>query len=182
MPVFSLHTYIHSIFSLIPGGHWWIMVLLASTVPLCVRKKCSVYGAVSLGIVFFVGLFLLDIAVLIRVGENTYQGIGVDLSAEYYRLLHGGQERQVEMLSNVVVFIPFGFFLSEFMSAGANRLRAWHRFGFSVLFGFGLSLCVECLQLVFHVGVFEFTDLVMNTVGTAIGAGLSVLGRKAFCH
>ena len=37
------------------------------------------------------------------------------------------------------------------------------------LAAFGLSLCIECLQLVLHVGFFEVTDLVMNTVGGGVG-------------
>ena len=52
------------------------------------------------------------------------------------------------------------------------------------LAGFGLSLTIECLQLLLHVGFFELTDLVMNTVGAFVGALVSagvkmvVAGRK----
>ena len=41
-----------------------------------------------------------------------------------------------------------------------------------------MSLCIEILQPALHVGFFELTDLVMNTVGGAIGAGMSVAGRR----
>ena len=53
------------------------------------------------------------------------------------------------------------------------------------LAGFGLSLTIECLQLLLHVGFFELTDLVMNTVGAFVGALVSagvkmvVAGRKS---
>ena len=38
------------------------------------------------------------------------------------------------------------------------------------LAAFGLSLCMECLQLVLRVGFFELTDLALNTVGGGVGA------------
>ena len=46
------------------------------------------------------------------------------------------------------------------------------------LAGFGPSLTIECLQLLLHVGFFELTDLVMNTVGAFVGALISAGVRK----
>ena len=46
------------------------------------------------------------------------------------------------------------------------------------LAGFGLSLTIECLQLLLHVGFFELTDLVMNTLGAFVGALISAGLRK----
>lgn len=83
----------------------------------------------------------------------------------------------VETLSNIAVFVPFGSFLSEFL-ASAKRLRPGRRFWLATLAGFGLSLCIESLQLLLHVGFFELTDLVMNTVG----AGMGVAGRNWNCE
>ena len=73
--------------------------------------------------------------------------------------------------------MPFGFFLGEWL-ASLNRVGAWHRVVLVTFAAFGLSLCIECLQLVLHVGFFEVTDLVMNSVGGGVGAGLSVLISK----
>ena len=44
--------------------------------------------------------------------------------------------------------------------------------------GFGLSLYIVCLQLLLRVGIFELTDLVMNTVGAFVGALISAGVRK----
>ena len=104
-------------------------------------------------------------------------GICIDLSAEYNLLIHGGENRRVEMLANVAVFVPFGFFLAEFL-ASTKRFSAWRRIGLATLAGFGLSLCIECLQLVLRVGWFEVTDLVMNTVGAGVGGSLEVVGEE----
>lgn len=135
------------------------------------------YGAIALGLTVFTGLFLLDAAVVIRLSSNVHPETVFSLAAEYHRLIHGGTARRTEMLSNVAAFIPFGFFLSEFL-ASLKRTGSWRRVGWVVLAAFGLSLCIECLQLILHVGFFELTDLVMNTMGGGVGACLSAGLRK----
>ena len=73
--------------------------------------------------------------------------------------------------------VPFGFFLSEFL-ASTKRFSAWRRIGLATLAGFGLSICIECLQLVLRVGFFQVRDSVMNMVGGGeVGAGLSAWMR-----
>ena len=150
---------------------------LTLTIILLIRKKCSAYGAIALGLMVFMGLFLLDTTVVIRLSSTVHSENGFSLAAEYHRLIHGGTARRTEMLSNVAAFIPFGFFLSEFL-ASLNRTGSWRRVGWVVLAAFGLSLCIECLQLIMHVGFFELTDLVMNTVGAFVGAGVAILFRR----
>ena len=63
--------------------------------------------------------------------------------------------------------------------ASALRLRAGRQLWLATLAGFGLSLTIECLQLLLHVGFFELTDLVMNTVGAVVGGG-SECGGEVF--
>ena len=135
------------------------------------------YGAVCLVMTAFFGLFLLDTAVLIRWGDGISHATGFSLAEEYHRLVHVSAARWTEMLANVAVFFPFGLFLSEFL-ASAKRFSAERRLWLATLAGFSLSLCIECFQLLLRVGFFELTDLVMNTLGTLIGAGVAVLIRR----
>ena len=123
------------------------------------------------------GLDAAVVARIIRLGGVVHHEMGVSLVDEYHRLTHGGRARQMEMLANFTVFIPFGLFLSEFL-ASAKRLSAGRRLGLATLAGFGLSLCIECLQLLLRVGFFELTDLVMNTLGAFVGALISAGLRK----
>ena len=167
----DFQTFIGGVLTQIPWWHWVITGLLALTVPLLARKKTSAYGAIALGLAVFWGLFLLDAAVVSRIGRVSIDN-GVSLSAEWGRFLHETGTRWIEVVGNVAVFVPFGFFLSEFL-ASTKRFSAWRRIGLATLAGFGLSLCIECLQLVLRVGFFEVTDLVMNTVGVGVGGGIS---------
>ena len=175
----ALRHYVRSILSHVPGEHWAIIGVLSLAVLLLTRKKCSLYSAIALGISAFVCFFLLDTAVFARFWGSFSHGYGngFDLAAEVDRLIHAGEARRIEMLSNIAVFVPFGFFLSEFLSS-TKHFSAWRRLGYATLASFGLSLCIECLQLILRVGFFELTDLVINTAGGFIGAELALLGRK----
>lgn len=65
------------------------------------------------------------------------------------------------LFGNVVIFVPFGFFMPM-----ASKYRSF----FATLFySFGLSLCVETFQLVTRVGSFDVDDLLLNTIGGVVG-------------
>lgn len=155
-----------------------VMALISSVI-LLVWKRTTVYGSIVLGITVFTGLFLLDTLVLTRCLDimPSFSGHKIDLAAEYDRLINGGAPRRIEELKNVLAFIPFGFFLSELLSS-TKRFGPWHRLGYVALIAFGLSLCIETLQLLLSIGFFEVTDLVTNTVGGGVGASLALLVRR----
>ena len=65
------------------------------------------------------------------------------------------------LFGNVIIFIPFGFFLPM-----ASKYRSC----FATLFwSFGLSLCVETFQLLTKVGSFDVDDILLNTIGGVAG-------------
>lgn len=67
-------------------------------------------------------------------------------------------------LGNIGWFIPFGFFVSMLLKK--NKVYKVTALGF--LFSFS----IEILQFVFHKGVAELDDLILNTIGTVIGCFL----------
>ena len=74
------------------------------------------------------------------------------------------------LLGNVVGFVPFGFMLPLIV----RRARG---FFLITLLGFALSLFVEVVQLITKVGCFDVDDLILNTLGAAVGYILF-----AVCH
>ena len=176
MATATLLSYARGILSHIPVGHWVVMgvVSLALTTILLIRKKCSAYGAIAFGLAVFTGLVLLDSAVLIRHLGFLRYGAGRNLEFTLDRLLNGSEGARSEMISNLIVFIPFGFFLAEFL-ASLKRFGIWRRLGLVALTAFSLSLCIELLQLILKVGYFEVMDLVLNTLGGVVGTGVSLL-------
>ena len=174
----SFFSYVCATLSNVPWEHCILICLLSiilSTL-FVLRGKYSVWNTSILCIIFIIGFLLLDLAVLLRYGNKPSHYSGLDFSAEIDRLSHGGIPRRIEIICNICAFIPFGFFLSVFLST-SKRLRIWGHIGYVSIVCFVLSLCIECLQLVMRVGFFEVTDLVMNTVGAFFGAGISVLIR-----
>ncbi len=177
----TLQDYAHSILVQVPWVHWAIMVgvSLALMGVLLAKKKSSVYGTVVFGVTLFMGLLLLDTTVVNRCLGTLPISSGYELSLRNFFYIP--ERRWVEFFANVAVFVPFGFFLSEVL-ANMKRLRPWRRLALATLSAFCLSLCIECFQLILHVGFFELTDLVLNTLGGFIGAGLSVVGRTIWAQ
>ncbi len=79
-----------------------------------------------------------------------------------YRDIIGFPYVFLNLAGNILVFMPFGFLL-PIMS---RRLRGFFRI---VLSGLALSLAVECIQLISHTGSFDVDDLLLNTIGAALG-------------
>lgn len=68
----------------------------------------------------------------------------------------------INLLGNVVAFMPFGALIRWVV----DRKMHWYQaVGYTFLF----SLCVELLQLVAKVGVFDVDDLILNTLGGLVG-------------
>ncbi|ULO05328.1 VanZ family protein [Paenibacillus sp. 19GGS1-52] len=73
--------------------------------------------------------------------------------------------RLVNLLGNVVVFIPFGWLLPRL----AKGWTSWIQLTFSSA---SLILVLECLQMLLHVGSFDIDDLLLNLIGVRIGYSL----------
>lgn len=65
------------------------------------------------------------------------------------------------LAGNILIFVPFGFFISM-----ASTSRG---FFMTLFYSFGLSLCVEVFQLLTKVGSFDVDDLLLNTIGGILG-------------
>ena len=79
-----------------------------------------------------------------------------------YRHQLGIEAFLLNVVGNMAAFMPCGFFLPIV----SRRGRKWYK---NTMICFGLSLCIETVQLVFKVGSFDVDDLLLNTVGGVIG-------------
>lgn len=75
----------------------------------------------------------------------------------------------VNFPGNVIMFLPFGLF-SGLLS---DRPRWWK----STLVTFGVSLFIECFQLLVSRGT-DVDDLILNTIGGLLGHGCFLLLRR----
>ena len=79
----------------------------------------------------------------------------------YYETL-GMKAVVVNLAGNVIAFMPFGFFMPVVSRRSRGSVRI-------IFLGFGFSLMLETIQLVFKVGSYDVDDLILNTLGAAIG-------------
>ena len=177
----TFQVYLKVFFPRIPSGHWILIgvVSLVLAVFVLTRKKSTIYESTALGLAVFIGLYLLDALALSRLGSERLWTPGIDLGSEWQRIVHGNEEHRILQLFNVAVFVPFGFFLSEFLAA-SKRFSSGQRLRWVTLIAFGLSLSIEILQLIFRVGQFELTDLILNTFGAFVGVVLAAACRALF--
>lgn len=78
-----------------------------------------------------------------------------------------------DILLNILLFIPFGGLIK--LTCKKIRLPVgW-------LIGFLLSMVIECSQLVFHLGLFEWDDMLHNSFGCLIGFVAAEAVKAVFC-
>ena len=79
-----------------------------------------------------------------------------------YRKQLGAFALFTNIFGNVLGFVPYGFILPvicRHMRSGA----------LIIVSGFSLSLTVEVIQLITKVGCFDVDDMILNTLGAALG-------------
>lgn len=81
------------------------------------------------------------------------------------------REALINLYGNIGLFIPTGIIL-PILYKGVNRL--WK----AVAIGFGMSLTIEILQLLFYERTSDVDDLIMNTAGAAIGYLVCMLVKE----
>lgn len=84
---------------------------------------------------------------LIPFGASMMQNGGISLS---------------EIIYNALFFVPLGIYLSLLNITA----KAWQ----GILIGLAISIACEAVQYLFKIGASDITDVLMNTLGTTIGA------------
>lgn len=82
-----------------------------------------------------------------------------------------GASTPVELLINLVLFVPFGLFLGALAPAWS-----WWKAGVAAL---GASLLLETVQHLVSTGSFDTTDLVVNTAGALVGWAIFLAVRRS---
>lgn len=68
------------------------------------------------------------------------------------------------LICNLVLFMPAGLLIPLF----AKHNKCWQ----VLIYGMIISIIIECLQVLLAVGTGDVDDVILNTIGVAIGFGL----------
>ncbi|KAA3617735.1 MAG: VanZ family protein [Calditrichaeota bacterium] len=100
---------------------------------------------------------------------------------EWIPFLHNGSLVPfVDLLGNVILFLPIGFFAALYFIRNRNNVSILLK---TTLVGFGFSLFIETAQIFFKYRITSSHDLFTNTFGAALGGVLAILIiNKYFDH
>lgn len=118
-------------------------------------------------------IFYLGFVFTLTIFERTVtpnKNMELTLFWSYKLIANGNKNMFMEVFWNVVLFIPYGFLASISSKSKAK----WTVF----LSGSLLSVAIELTQLFTHRGLFEFDDIIHNTLGTVIGIVLCLMAAK----
>ena len=68
------------------------------------------------------------------------------------------------IIANILVFIPLGFFVSNKNSKNVFK---------TLVICISVILSIECIQLLFKIGFFDVDDIILNFIGSLIGIGIN---------
>lgn len=68
------------------------------------------------------------------------------------------------IIANILVFIPLGFFVSNKNSKNVFK---------TLVICISVILSIECIQLLFKIGFFDVDDIILNFTGSLIGMGIN---------
>ena len=140
-------------------AYWWLwLIVVALVVWLIDGRRITPRPLLAVYVVFVLMETVIDRKV----------GVGRVELVPFWSYSH--PELRMEIILNYILFMPLGFLL---------YLCLGEKFGLRVVMaGFLLSVTVELIQLTFKIGVFEFDDMIGNTIGCLIGAVIGKLIRK----
>lgn len=73
------------------------------------------------------------------------------------------------IVANIVIFIPLGFFISQIKSKNVFK---------TLIICLCVILTIECIQLFFKIGFFDVDDIILNFIGSLLGVFISLFVRK----
>lgn len=118
--------------------------------------------------------FVATITVVARIpsAKAQYQ---LEVFWTYRAIANGDTHYGAEIFWNIILFIPIGILVMLLLTHRHSWITA-------LITGLLMSICIEVIQLVFHRGLFEFDDMIHNTLGAVIGivafAFVNFLGKK----
>ncbi len=129
------------------------------------------FAAYLLGLLYF--LFFCENYGHGGAGEYSYNLVPFKEILRYLRYggILGTRAVVINLLGNVIAFLPFGVLLPLLF-------RPFRRIWRTVLLSFVFSALVECTQLIFHVGCFDVDDMILNTLGGLAGFLLFLAGMR----
>lgn len=127
------------------------------------KNKDALLSAVYLVIILYITLFTRDPLIIRRTRITPFWS--------YLECFRGNIKYSAEILLNIGLFVPLGFFLANTICRRGEHTRHM----LTLLFGIIISAFIEALQYLTGRGMLDCDDLINNTFGLVAGICISVL-------
>ena len=122
------------------------------------KKECNSFFRLMLSF----SCSLIVIMTLFGRAQGEYESPHFFFESYRNALALGTPEQVLQLVMNVVLYIPLGLFLP-------CCFRLFEKVRYAVLTAFLCSVCIETIQGVFGIGCYEVDDILNNTLGALIG-------------
>lgn len=150
---------------------WWLWLIIAAVVAGVVNALVAGKKITTKAIVFRSLLAAYVVFILMETIIGRKPSISRAEFIPFWSYSH--PELRTEIILNYILFVPLGFLLYLCFSEKRNQSGV----GIATA-GFLLSASIEIIQLVFKIGLFEFDDMIGNTIGCLIGAVVGKMVEK----
>lgn len=89
--------------------------------------------------------------------------LSLDFLWTWKRAFEGSVKYQYFIVGNIMLFVPYGMVVTSLFPK--EKRRWW----IALLIGIATSGCIEVAQMVFHAGLCELDDVILNTIGMLVG-------------
>ena len=143
----------------------WPMILFVSAVAVTLRLFYLLKGSRKIVLHKEIMALVFIIYILCLYYVLTYQDIGsggVNLTPfkEMFRYTFGSYKFMKNIIGNILLFIPFGFFTSYYLNNKRTII--------ALVVPLIISICAEAIQ--YHIGrVFDIDDIILNVLGGFLG-------------
>lgn len=140
---------------------WWYFLIAAGIVIVLVIATRKLVFSLLIGYMFLV---LADTVLIRTAGSLRYELLPFWSYRDYFNGTDTSLMKQI--IANVIMFIPIGVL--------AGMLLGWK----GIYIGACFSVIIEVIQLITHRGLFEFDDIIHNSLGTIAGVAMFTLMRE----
>ena len=142
----------------------WPLLTFVSVVAISMRiaflrgSKKFVFHRELMALIFII--YILCLYYVVTAQDINYGGINLIPFKEMFRYEIGSYKFMKNIVGNILLFIPYGFFSSYYLE---NR-----KIGTNVFICLIATLCIETIQ--YYIGrVFDIDDIILNVLGGFIG-------------
>ncbi len=134
--------------------------------------KMKIKNSLKIFVSVFWVLFIFQITIFSRIG--LYEPDPFRSLWDNWLISEMEYQYDITFLYNIIIFVPLAFIISQIWGYEKNKKAIVQ----TTAAAFALSLLIESIQAIFHLGTFQISDLFYNTLGGTLGALILVFIKK----